>query len=578
MKKENKTLHLYPRLLRYIYPYKFYIGLTVLALVALSALEPVKAYMFKLLLDEALIEQNPDYFILVPLMISGLFVVLGVLEYCSRIAGQWFSQKATIHIRMDMFAKLHKLPLSTHHNYGIGNLMSKVTYDVTMASTALSNVWMVLIRDSLTIIALLGYMLITSWQLSLVLLLIVPINAFLIGKASKKMRVASGQIQEHMGEMTENLEQGIRGHKDIKIYNTEDYENRSFKHIVDDLFSKMMRVARVSALIVPLIQGLSAIALSIVIYVAIQMVAQGLFTPGELVAYITAMALTFAPVKRITNINETIQKGMAAAQSIFELLDQKDEEDKGTIVLSQNPGDIEFKQASFSYPATDAPVLDNLNLTIEANKTTALVGYSGSGKTTIVNLIARFYTLGDNQLTIGGKDINALSITSLREKMAFVSQNIVLLNDTIANNIAYGDSAPDPEKIKAAAIKAHAWEFIQKFPQGLESSIGGDGSSLSGGQRQRISLARAFYKQSPILILDEATSALDNQSEKEVQAAMEAMKGQQTIIIIAHRLSSIEYADQIVVLDKGKVLERGTHQQLIEQNGFYSSLSNKKNT
>ena len=572
MKKDNKALNLYPRLLRYIYPYKLIIGLTIFALIALSALEPVKAYMFKLLLDEALIEQNPDYFILVPVMISGLFILLGVFEYCSRIAGQWFSQKATIHIRMDMFAKLHKLPLSTHHAYGTGNLMSKVTYDVTMASTALSNVWMVIIRDSLTIVALLGYMLITSWQLSLVLVVIVPINAFLISRASKKMRTASGQIQQHMGEMTENLEQGIRSHKEIKIYNTEDYENRSFKTIVEDLFSKMMKVARVSALIVPLIQVLSALALSMVIYAAIQMVAKGFFSPGELVAYITAMALTFAPVKRITNINETIQKGMAAAQSIFELLDQPDEEDRGETNLAQSPGDIIFKQANFSYPNTQVPVLNHLDLTIAANQTTALVGQSGSGKTTIVDLITRFYSLADKQLTIGGIDINALSLKSLREKIAFVSQNVVLLNDTVANNIAYGDDAPDQERIKAAAIKAHAWEFIKKLPQGLSAHIGSDGSTLSGGQRQRISLARAFYKQAPIFILDEATSALDNQSEKEIQAAMEEMRGEQTIIIIAHRLSSIENADQIVVLEQGQVKEMGSHQALLAQNGLYKAL------
>lgn len=572
MKKENKTFYLYPRLLKYIFPYKLYIGLTVFSLVVLSALEPAKAYLFKLLLDEALIDQNPDYFILVPVMISGLFVLIGIFEFCSRIASHWFSQKATIHIRADMFAKLHKLPVSTHNEYGMGSLMSKVTYDVTMASTSLSNVWMVLIRDSLTIIALVGYMLITSWQLSLVLLVVVPINAFLINLASKRIRRASSQIQDHMGEITAHLEQGIRGHKEIKIYNTEEFENLSFKHIVDNLFAKMMKVARVSALIVPLIQVLSAIALSMVIYIAIQMVFQSYFTPGELVAYITAMALTFSPVKRITNINEVIQKGMAAAESIFELLDKPEEMDNGQVSLPKNFGDIEFKQASFSYNDSESLVLDELSLIIPANKTTALVGQSGSGKTTIANLIARFYSLNDNQLMIGDIDINDLSLANLREKIAFVSQTIILLNDTVANNIAYGEKNPDVHKVKEAAVKAHAWEFIEGLPQGLDTPIGADGSVLSGGQRQRISLARAFYKDSPILILDEATSALDNKSEKEIQAAMHEMKGQRTMIVIAHRLSSIEQADQIVVMDKGKIIERGTHSQLLKQSGFYHAL------
>ena len=572
MNKENKVLHLYPRLLSYITPYKVVIALTVVVLVGLAVLEPVKANMFKLLLDEALINQNPDYFVLVPVMISGLFIALGILEYCSRVASQWLSQKATTYIRIDMFAKLHQLPVSMHHAYGTGNMMSKITYDVTMASAALSNAWIVIIRDALTIMALLAYMLYISWQLSFMLLVIVPINIFLINRASKKIRSASQHIQKHMGQMTENLEQGIRGHRDIKIYNAEDYENRSFNVIVNDLFSKNMRVARVSALTVPLVQVLSALALSAVIYVAIQMVSRDFFTPGELVAYITAMALTFAPVKRITNINETIQKGMAAAESIFELLDQKNEEDKGRQVLSNSPGDIVFNKTNFFYPDIEEPVLRDLSLRIPANQTTALVGQSGSGKTTIVNLIARFYTLPDNQLMIGEHDINALALKSLREKMAFVSQHIVLLNDTVASNIAYGDDSPDLAAIKAAAIKAHAWEFIERLPDGLKTNVGSDGSSLSGGQRQRLSLARAFYKQAPILILDEATSALDNQSEKEIQAAMEEMKGQQTIIIIAHRLSSIEHADQIVVLEKGQVKEVGTHHSLLEQDGIYKKL------
>ena len=574
MAENNKknTFRLYTRLLRYILPFKLVILLTILTLFGLAALEPAKAYVLKLLLDEALIDQNPDFFVLIPLMIAGLFTVLGILDYCSRVASQWIAQKAIVDIRTEMFAKLQSLPLSTHHAYGTGKMMSKITYDVTMAGNALSNAWIVIIRDVLTVVALMVWLLYVSWQLTLILLIIVPVIVFLIDKASRKIRKASKQMQQHMGEMTSHLEQGIRGYKDIKIYNTENYENRQFKKIADDLFAKMMRVTRVSALNVPLVQVLAALAMSVIVYIAIRMVSDDFFTPGELIAYITAMSLTFEPVRRITNINTTVQKGMAAAESIFELLDREEERDAGTVVLPKKPLAIEFAGAKFSYQNTDTLALNDLNLIIPANKTTALVGQSGSGKTSIVNLITRFYQLDEGALTVGGHTIDELTLKSLRENIAFVSQNIVLLNDTVAANIAYGADDYKPEAVKAAAIKAHAWEFIEALPQGINTNIGDDGSSLSGGQRQRISLARAFFKNAPILILDEATSALDNQSEREIQAAMEEMKGQQTIIVIAHRLSSVEAADQIVVLEKGRVLESGSHQELLNKKGAYARL------
>ena len=575
MKDKHNTLKLYSRLLRYITPYKFVIFLTITALFGLAILEPAKAYILKLLLDEALIDQNPDFFVLIPLMIAALFTVLGILDYCSRVASQWISQKAIVNIRTDMFAKLHRLPLSTHHEYGSGKMMSKITYDVTMASNALSNAWIVLVRDTLTIIALVLSMVYVSWQLTMILLVIVPLIIFLIDKASKKIRKASRQMQQHMGEMTSHLEQGIRGFKDIKIYNTESYENRQFKKIADDLFSKVLRVTRVSALNVPLVQVLAALAMSVIVYIAIRMVSDNFFTPGELIAYITAMSLTFEPVRRITNINETIQKGMAAAESIFELLDKEEEPDTGEEILPKIPLSIEFTNAKFSYTDSNVPALNYLNLNIPANKTTALVGQSGSGKTSIVNLIARFYRLSDGSLSVGGKSIDKLSLKSLRENIAFVSQDIVLLNDSILANIAYGEDEYDLDAVKAAAVSAHAWEFIQEFPQGLNTIIGDNGSSLSGGQRQRICLARAFFKKSPILILDEATSALDNQSEREIQAAMESIKGRKTIIVIAHRLSSVESADQIIVLEKGQQVECGTHQELLNNHGAYSQLYNR---
>ncbi|MBX2810146.1 MAG: lipid A export permease/ATP-binding protein MsbA [Cellvibrionaceae bacterium] len=572
---KTETFFLYRRLLQYILPYKAAIITTILALVCMAAMEPLLATLFQMLVDESLIEQNPAAFIKVPLMLAGVFIIKGIAEYFSKVMSRWIAEKAILEIRADMFAKLHRLPLSTHQAYGTGKMMSKITYDVPMASDALSNAWMVIIRDALTIAALLSYLLYVSWQLTLLLGIAGPAMAFILDRASKLMRGFSKAMQQNMGDLTEQLEQGIRGHRDIKIYSAETYENAYFRSTAEKLRENTMQVAKVAALNVPLVQVIAAIALSIIVYIATLMAANDYFSPGGLVGYITAMSLIFEPIRRITNINETIQQGMAAADSIFQLLDQPEETDKGTQSLPPQALGIAFKQVHFAYENTQAPILDNFSLNIEANKTTALVGYSGSGKTSIINLITRFYTANHGQLTIGGIDINALSLASLRQSIALVSQNIVLFNDTIAANIAYGHKHYDRAAIKTAAIAAYAWDFIETLPQGLETRVGDNGCSLSGGQRQRIALARAFLKQAPILILDEATSALDNQSEYEIQQAMADFGKTHTVIIVAHRLSTIKDADKIVVLDKGKVVEQGQHQQLLQQQGYYSSLYEK---
>ena len=571
---DKKTLKLYRRLLSYITPYKGAIALTLFTLLVIAAMEPLTAAILKELVDRSLIEKDPASFTQVPLMLAGVFIIKGIAEYVSKVTSTWLAEKAILNIRADMYHKMQYLPMQTFNESSTGKLMAKITYDVQQASNALSTAWVVIIRDSLTILALLGYLLYISWQLTLLMAIIGPIVAFIIDKASKMMRHSSTEMQNNMGQLTHQMEEGLTGHRDIKIYGAEAYEEQRFHQTASELFKNTLRVTKVSAANVPLVQVLAAIALSIIVYIAMNLSAQGAFTPGELLAYVTAMALTFEPIRRITNINETVQKGMAAAQSIFELLDQPDEPNQGQLTPHPIQGDIHFQQVNFTYPNSDEPALKDFTLRIPAKQTTALVGQSGSGKSTLVNLIARFYDPQAGCITLDGTPLPEIELNYLRQQIAFVSQNVVLFNDTVAANIAYGHAEFDREKIIAAAKAAHAWEFIQQLPQGLDTPIGNNGSLLSGGQRQRIAIARAFLKNAPILIFDEATSALDNESEAKIQQAMEVLKQDRTVILIAHRLSTVVNADQIAVMEKGQLIELGTHQTLIQKQGRYAQLQN----
>jgi subfamily B ATP-binding cassette protein MsbA len=380
-------------------------------------------------------------------------------------------------------------------------------------------------------------------------------------------------MQDSMGDMTHILEESINGQKEVKIYGGEVYEQKRFSITSHELRQQMMKIVRVSAANVPIMQSLTAVAMAVVLYIASIMTMDDQLTPGQFIAFITAMSLLFEPLRRLTSINTDLQKGIAASESIFALLDEKIEKDTGNLTLKNVEGDIEFKAVEFTYPETDKVVLDDFNLRIAKDKTTALVGLSGSGKTTIANLIPRFFTAQQGDITINDVNIADFSLESLRKHISYVSQNIVLFNDTIRANIAYGKQADKSlEDIIAAAKAAHAWEFIEKLPQGLDSPIGQNGSKLSGGQRQRIALARAFLKDAPILILDEATSALDNESERHIQQAIENLSVNRTMIVIAHRLSTIENADVIVVMDKGKIVEQGSHQELLNNQEHYAKL------
>lgn len=572
---DRKTLRLYRRLLGYIWGYKAAIAVTILTLAVIAALEPLGAIILGKLVDESLIEKDPSTFLQLPLMLAGVFILKGVAEYFSKVMSTWIAQKAILNIRDELYQKMLFLPQGVHNQHSVGTLMSKITYDVNQTGNALSEAWIVIARDTLTILALLATLVYYSWQLTLVMLVIGPIVAFFIDRASKLMRRSSTDMQDDMGLLTHRLEEGLKGFRDVKMYRAEQYELERFHEAAESLRENTMKVTRVSALNVPLVQIIAAIALSVVVYIAVQMVNDGTLTAGDLITYVTAMGLIFEPIRRITNINATVQKGMAAAQSIFKILDTPGEQNTGTQTPTPVQGKIMFDAVTFQYDESKEAVLKHFSLTIPAYKTTALVGASGSGKSTLANLIARFYRPQEGQIRLDNHPLNDIELTYLRQQMAYVSQQIVLFNDTVAANIAYGQRGHDRLAIEKAAKAAHAWEFISQLPQGLDTPIGDNGAKLSGGQRQRLAIARAFLKNAPILIMDEATSALDTQSEKLIQSALESLKKDRTVIIIAHRLSTVEQADKIVVMEKGRLVEEGNHSQLIALNGHYANLYRK---
>lgn len=563
------------RLASYVKPYKKAIFFMMIALVITAAMEPLMPALLKPLIDDSMIKKDMNTIVQVPLLLAAVFIAKGIGEYFSKVLGEWIAHKAILDIRYEMFQKLNTLPLETYHHYTSGKLMSKLTYDVLQVGNTLSEAWIVVIRDTLIIFGLLVFLFYTSWQLTLMILVISPIIGFIIHWASKLMRNSSTDMQNSMGELTHAVEECIQAHKDIKIYGAEAYEEKKFKNTTETLRLHTMEVIKVSALNVPLVQVIAAIAMSSVIYTVSLMSAEDLFTPGELIAFIVAAAMVFEPIRRLTNINETIQRGMAASESIFELLDQADEVDHGTKTIERAKGHIKFEAIQFRYPGTEKHAISNLSISFEPGKTTALVGESGSGKTTIANMVTKFYSPNTGKILLDDIDIEEIHLKSLREQIAFVSQDVILFNDTIRANIAYGNPQFDEKSIIEAAKSAHAWEFISNLPHGFETMIGDNGAKLSGGQRQRIAIARAFLKNAPILILDEATSALDNQSEAKVQTALEKLRQNRTVIIIAHRLSTIENADKVIVLDRGNLVEQGSHQELISAQGEYYRLHKK---
>jgi subfamily B ATP-binding cassette protein MsbA len=566
---------LYLRLLTYIRPYWKMFVLAVIGMVGTAATEPAFPAIMKYLLDHGF--QAPDTRLIwaIPLGIVLLFSIRGVLSFCTSYLMTWISTRLVADLRRQMFAKILTLPTQVFHDQSSGKLISRLLYDADNVNQAATNVLVSAVRDSLTVLALLAYLLYMDWKLTLVTLAIGPLIAFIIKSFSRRMRTASRLSLEAMRTISHTIEEAVGANKVIKIYGAQDQESRRFYEDTERFRRSMMREAIPASAITPITHIAASVAVAIITYLALsQSTGNGGTSAGGFVSFITAMLLLISPIKQLTSISPLMQRGLAACESVFSLLDTPAEDDLGRRELIRARGDIEFDHVSFGYSGSEREALKDISFHVTAGQTVALVGASGGGKTTISALIPRFYKPTTGQIRIDDIDINELSLVSLRNNIALVSQDIVLFNDTVEANIAFGSRERcGREDVVAAAKAAQAWDFIQQLPNGLDTPIGEDGAKLSGGQRQRIAIARALLKNAPILILDEATSALDTESERQVQAALAVLMKNRTTLIIAHRLSTIEHADCILVMDQGLILEMGTHTELLAAGGYYTNLT-----
>jgi subfamily B ATP-binding cassette protein MsbA len=555
-------------------------ALSLLGTVAFATTEPAMPALLKPLLDENFVTKNPEGLVRLPLLLMLLFTVRGITSFISSYCMKWVATRVIMDLRNEMFDHLQTFPTSYFENNSSGNIISKFTFNVSLVTNAATKVIVTVVKDTVMITGLLAYALYLNWQLSLVVFLIMPPTALVIRYFSRRMRRLSRSLQDSVGDLTRVLQEAINGSREIKIFGGENYEATRFQKLNNWIRRYHMKVAIASSLNVPIVQILTVAALSVVVYFASLQSQANEITVGEFVALITALALLSSPIKRLTSVSVVLQRGLAAAESVFELIDELPETDSGRIIIDKSRGDIEFRNISYTHYGSDRPVLHDINIKITAGETVALVGPSGGGKTTLVNLLPRFYDQTAGEIFLDGVDTREIKLTSLRENIAYVGQHIILFNDTIAANIAYGaqKTAPDEETIRDAAKRAHALEFIDKFPNGIHTLIGENGVRLSAGQRQRLAIARALIKNAPILILDEATSALDTESEKVVQLALETLRSGRTSLLIAHRLSTIENADRILAIKDGRIVESGTHSELLQQDGVYARLYKTQTT
>ncbi|PAS97925.1 MAG: lipid A export permease/ATP-binding protein MsbA [Candidatus Dactylopiibacterium carminicum] len=568
----KESFLLYRRLLAYIKPYWRVSALSILAMAAVAAATPLLSAQFEPLLDESLIARNAEAMWRVPLTILLIACGKSLAEYISSVSSQWVANKAIEDLRRRVFEHQMLLPVATHQAQTSGRMLSRITYDIPQVGAALSTAWIVVIQDSLTVIALLAFLLYKAWHLTLIIFVIGPLVAWIIRKASSGMRTSNRAQQLRMGEMTNAVEEQLAGLREIKIFGTQTHEASRFARIATALRHETMRVVRISSANVPMVQVLAFAAVAVVIFAASSLVESGQLTPGQFVAFIATMAMIFEPIRRLTNINVTIQRGLAGAQSIFELLDLAPEQDAGQRKIERVRGEIRFEGLQFAYPNQASLAVDGFSLTVSPGETVAFVGASGSGKTTLIALVARFFEPQTGQILIDGAPLQQMPLVTLRQQIALVGQHAALFDDSVANNIAYGRQGASMDDIRTAAAQAHALEFIDKLPQGFDTRIGANGNLLSGGQRQRLAIARAFLKDAPILLLDEATSALDNESERVVREALVELRRNRTVLVVAHRLTTIRDAHRIVVMERGRIVETGNHEQLLAANGAYAHL------
>jgi ATP-binding cassette, subfamily B, bacterial MsbA len=563
----------YRRLLNYSAEYLPMFIAAVIAMAVYAGSQTGFVYLTKLVTDQSFVERDMEFIRWVPLLLIGIFLVRGVADYVAVYSMSWVGRQVIKRMRREVFAKFLVLPTRFYDTNSSGALLSRLTFNIEQVAQAASQVLTTVFKDLLTIVGLIGYMFWVNARLSLFVLVMAPVIGLIIRVLSKHFRRYSARIQNSMGDVTQAAEQVLEAHKVVKVFNGEAQEIAGFERVNEQNRRLNMKLASAKAASQPIVQTVAALGLASVVFVATNEDLAGGLTVGEFVSFLGAMLLIMAPLKHLTNINGPLQQGIAAGQSIFELLDAPGEDEGGPVALAHARGEIEFRSVSFVYQQEKGQVLQDINLHVAPGERVAIVGRSGSGKSTLVSLIPRFYDPTEGTVLVDGRDVREYRRDDLRRQVSLVSQDVKLFDDTIRSNIAYGAMhAATPDEIEAAARAAHVLEFTERFPRGLETEVGDRGVTLSGGQRQRVAIARALLKNAPILILDEATSALDSESERHIQDALEALMQNRTTLVIAHRLSTIESADRIVVMDHGRVVEFGSHRELIALDGAYAAL------
>ena len=566
---DGQAVATYRRLLGYISPYKGQFLIAVLGMALYAATDASFAALVKPLLDENFVNRDPQWMLWTPILLLLVFLARSVGGFLSTYFMAIVGRGVIKDVRSQMFSRLVQLPTSYFDKSSSGHILSKFTFDTEQVATATTKAVIVIIQDTLTIIALMSWMFYLNWKLSLLFITTAPVIAILVAYVSKRFRRLSKRIQSSMGDTAHIAEEAIEGHRIVKTFSGQQQETTSFEQANESNRKQNIKMMLTLALSVPVIQIIPVLFLVGVIYLA----TVSDVSPGTFGSLFAAMLMLLSPIKRLAKINESLQRGVAAAESIFDLVDRPLEPDHGSHEVDRVEGAIEYRDLSFKYGEENDAVLENINFKVAPGETVALVGRSGSGKTTLVNLLLRFYHQDAESIFLDGKNINDYRLDNLRRQVAYVGQEVTLFNDTVYNNIAYGDlRSCSKEEVVDAAKAANALEFIERLPYQFDTVVGDKGVLLSGGQRQRIAIARALLKNAPILVLDEATSALDTESERLIQESLERLMQGRTTLVIAHRLSTIENADRIVVLDQGSLVEQGKHAELLAANGRYAQL------